>query len=136
MVRLIQKGRFPLIGGGHSVLSWIALEDAASAVARAVESPSPEAVYNVVDDEPVSFADYASEMANHLRAKSPGKVPKWLVRPFASYATVFMDDVRLPVSNARLKRDFNWQPAFPIYRSVLATLPAALANETNPSRAI
>jgi hypothetical protein len=40
------------------------------------------------------------------------------------YAAVFMDGVRLPVANTRLKRELVWQPAFPTFRSVLSRLAA------------
>jgi nucleoside-diphosphate-sugar epimerase len=89
------------------VLSWIALEDAAAAVTLAVESSSPGQVYNVVDDQPVAFADYVNEMARQLGAKPPRARPKWLVRPFASYVATVVDEVRLPVSNALLQRDLD-----------------------------
>jgi 2-alkyl-3-oxoalkanoate reductase len=87
----------------------------------------------VVDDEPVSFVDYANKMADRLGAKRPRKVPKWLVRPFASYAAVFMDEVRLPVSNERLKRDLDWRPEFPTFRSVLSTLSVKRTVTASPS---
>lgn len=122
LTRLVSTRCLPLIGGGHAILSWIALEDAAAVLA--LEHRSPRRVYNVVDDERVSFADYASEMADQLGARPPRKLPKWLVRPFASYAAVFMDEVRIPVANTRLKRELVWQPAFPSFRSVLSRLAA------------
>ena len=125
MARMIEKRRLPLVGGGEAIHSWIALEDAAAAVVAAVEAKAPAAAYNVVDDEPVSFADYASEIARLRGAKPPRSVPSWLVRPFASYATAFMADVQLPVSNARLKEELGWEPTRPSYREALAPLADA-----------
>jgi hypothetical protein len=36
--------------------------------------------------------------------------------------TTVVDEVRLPVSNALLKRDLDWRPALANFRLVLATL--------------
>lgn len=125
MARLVGDRRFPLIGGGEAVHSWIALEDAATAVALAVESESPSDVYNVVDDLPVRLAEYVTEISRLLDAKSPRSVPSWIVRPFASYTTTFLADVQLPVSNALLKRELDWRPSLPTYREALAPLGVA-----------
>jgi len=125
MARLVANRRLPLIGGGDSILSWVALEDAATAVALAVEGARPEHVYNVVDDEPVRFADYVCEMARQLGARPPLSVPKWLARPLAPYVAALMDEMRLPVSNVRIKGALGWSPKYPSFRDVIATLPEA-----------
>jgi nucleoside-diphosphate-sugar epimerase len=51
----IRKRRFPLVGGGGGVWSFVHIEDAAAATAAAVERGQP-GIYNVVDDEPAPFA--------------------------------------------------------------------------------
>lgn len=125
MARLIDRRRFPLIGGGKAIHSWIALKDAALATALVVESDSPSSIYNVVDDEPVRFNDYVAEIVRLRGAKAPRTMPSWLVRPFASYATAFLADVELPVSNSRIKAELNWRPTFPTYREALAPFEGA-----------
>lgn len=122
MARQIERRRFPLIGGGEAIHSWVSPQDAATAVTLALEADAPSGVYNVVDDQPVRFADYAGEIARLRGAKAPRVVPSWMVRPFASYVTTFLADVQLPVSNARVKQELGWSPTQPTYREALAPL--------------
>ena len=125
MARLIERRRLPLVGGGEAIHSWISLEDAAAAVTVALEGDAPGGAFNVVDDEPVRFADYAGEIARLRRAKPPRSVPTSIVRPFASYAAAFLGEVQLPVSNARITDELGWRPSFPTYREALAPLATA-----------
>lgn len=122
MLRLVRRRMLPLIGGGHGVHSWIELEDAARAVADALERAEPGSVYNVVDDEPVQFGDYLGEIARVARAKPPLRIPYALARPAMPYAAMFLSRARIPVSNARLKRELGWRPRSPTYREALAPL--------------
>ena len=50
-VELVRRRRFPLVGDGRGVWSFIHIADAADATVAAVEHGS-RGVYNVVDDDP------------------------------------------------------------------------------------
>jgi nucleoside-diphosphate-sugar epimerase len=49
LTKAIRKRRFPIIGGGGGVWSFVHIEDAASATVAAVDKGGP-GIYNVVDD--------------------------------------------------------------------------------------
>jgi nucleoside-diphosphate-sugar epimerase len=119
MFELVRKRRLPLIAGGAAVRSWIELEDAANAVADALERAPAGSVYNVVDDEPVSMADYIGEIVRLTGSKPPRGVPYWLIAPGASYIAPALGRGRLPISNAKLKADLDWSPRYPTYREAL-----------------
>ena len=51
LARLVRKRRYPMIGTGEGVTSWIHLDDAAAATVLAIEHDAA-GIYNVVDDEP------------------------------------------------------------------------------------
>lgn len=53
----VRRRRFPLVGSGEGVISWIHMQDAAAATVLALEGAVPE-VYNVVDDEPVAYREW------------------------------------------------------------------------------
>lgn len=124
MFDLVRRRRMPLIGDGSAVHSWIELEDAARAVADALERAPADSVYNVVDDTPVSIRDYLAEIVRLTGARAPRRVPYWLVRPFASYLAAAFGRPVLPVSNEKLKRELVWRPSYPSYREALAPVAA------------
>jgi 2-alkyl-3-oxoalkanoate reductase len=111
----IRKRRFPLVGDGGGVWSFVHIEDAAAATAAAVEHGQP-GIYNVVDDEPAPVREWLPVLASALGAKRPRRVPRWLARLAAGeLATVMMTDVR-GASNAKAKRELGWQLRYPSWR--------------------
>jgi nucleoside-diphosphate-sugar epimerase len=116
---LIRKRRFPVVGDGGGVWSFIHIEDAADATVAAVEHGS-RGIYNVVDDEPAPVAEWLPAIARSVGAKPPRRVPRWLGRLLAGeVATVMMTEVR-GASNAKARRELGWRPAHPSWRGVLA----------------
>ena len=73
-------------------------------------------VYNVVDDDPASVAEWLPALAQELGAKMPMRVPRFIGRLFAGEAgVVMMTEVR-GASNAKAKRELGWRPAHPSWR--------------------
>jgi 2-alkyl-3-oxoalkanoate reductase len=115
----IRKRRFPLVGGGRGVWSFVHVEDAAAATAAALERGQP-GVYNVVDDEPAPVREWLPALAGALGAKPPRRVPRWLVRLAAGEAAaVMMTDV-VGASNAKAKRELGWNPRYASWREGFA----------------
>jgi nucleoside-diphosphate-sugar epimerase len=115
ITRNIRKRRFPIIGRGNGVWSFIHIEDAASATAAAVDNGAP-GIYNVVDDEPAPVREWLPFLATQLGAKKPLRVPRFIARLLAGEAaTVQMTEVR-GASNAKAKRMLDWQPRWPSWR--------------------
>jgi nucleoside-diphosphate-sugar epimerase len=119
------RRRVPMLpGGDRGALPWIHLEDAASATLAAVENGRGGEVYNIVDDEPVSFAAFAREVASVIGAPQPRSVPLWLARAFMRYAALFTTST-LRVSNAKAKRELGWMPRYPTIREGLRAAAGA-----------
>jgi nucleoside-diphosphate-sugar epimerase len=109
---LVRRRKFPLVGDGGGVWSFIHVADAAEATVAAVERGS-RGVYNVVDDDPAPVAKWLPALAQELGAKKPMRVPRFIGRLFAGEAGVVMvTDVR-GASNAKAKRELGWRPAHP-----------------------
>src|SRR4051794_1444604 len=101
---MIRKRRFPVVGDGGGVWSFIHVEDAADATVAALERGRP-GIYNVVDDEPAPVTEWLPELSRALGAKPPMKVPRFVGRLAAGEAaTVMMTEIR-GASNAKAKRD-------------------------------
>ncbi len=116
---LIRKRKFPVVGDGGGVWSFIHIADAAEATVAAIEHGS-RGVYNVVDDEPAPVAEWLPALAQELGAKKPLRVPRFVGRLFAGEpGVVMMTEIR-GASNAKAKRELAWRPAHPSWRQGLA----------------
>lgn len=116
---LVRKHKFPLVGNGGGVWSFVHVADAADATMAAV-GHGTRGVYNVVDDDPAPVAVWLPALAQQLGAKKPMHVPRFVGRLFAGEAGVtMMTDVR-GASNAKAKRELGWRPAHPSWRQGLA----------------
>jgi 2-alkyl-3-oxoalkanoate reductase len=112
----IRKRRFPLVGDGGGVWSFVHIEDAASATVAAVEHGRP-GIYNVVDDEPAPVREWLPALASALGAKPPRRVPRWLARlGGGELATAMMTNVRAAASNEKAKRELGWKPRYATWR--------------------
>jgi nucleoside-diphosphate-sugar epimerase len=116
---LIRKRRFPLVGNGAGVWSFIHIEDAAAATVAAVEH-GERGIYNVVDDEPAPVSEWLPAAAGAVGAKPPRRLPLWLGRIAAGEAAaVMMTEVR-GASNEKAKRELQWTPHYPSWRQGFA----------------
>ena len=115
-VELIRKRRFPIVGDGGGVWSFIHIDDAAAATLAALERGTPGAIYNVVDDDPAPVREWLPALADAAGAKPPRRVPRWLGRIAAGDAvTAMLTEIR-GASNAKAKRELGWEPAHPSWR--------------------
>jgi nucleoside-diphosphate-sugar epimerase len=126
MIDMLRKRWLPLVRGADGIGSFVHIDDATTATIAALERGRPGAIYNIVDDEPVSLNDYLSQMAQVSGARRPIMVPRWLVRLAAPLAAG-MALTRLPLSNARARRELDWRPQFPNYREGLRQVAQQLA---------
>jgi nucleoside-diphosphate-sugar epimerase len=116
---LIRRRRFPLVGDGGAVWSFIHVADAAEATVAAIER-GRRGVYNVVDDDPAPVAEWLPTLAEQLGAKKPMRVPRLVGRLVAGEAGVVMMTELRGASNAKAKRELGWRPAHPSWRQGLA----------------
>jgi nucleoside-diphosphate-sugar epimerase len=118
-LELVRKRRFPLVGDGGGVWSFIHVADAADATVAAVERGS-SGIYNVVDDDPAPVAQWLPALAQELDAKKPVHVPRFIGRLFAGETGVVMMTELRGASNAKAKNDLEWRPAHRSWREGFA----------------
>jgi 2-alkyl-3-oxoalkanoate reductase len=105
--------RYPIVGKGTGVFSFVHVADAASATVSAVEGPA--GVFNVVDDEPAALSEWLPVYAELLGAKPPRRVPLWLARLVAGRMATSALTLR-GADNARAKRELGWTPRYASWR--------------------
>jgi nucleoside-diphosphate-sugar epimerase len=118
-LELVRKRKFPVVGSGAGVWSFVHIADAADATVAAVED-GRRGIYNVVDDDPAAVSEWLPTLAHKLGAKKPLRVPRFLGRLLAGEAGVVMMTEIRGASNAKAKRELGWRPAHPSWREGLA----------------
>ena len=114
-VEVVRKRRFPIVGDGEGVWSFVHLDDAASATALAIERGAP-GIYNIVDDDPAPVSEWLPAMAEAIGAKPPRHVPRWLAQIVAGEAGVVLMTESRGASNAKAKRELGWTLRHPSWR--------------------
>ncbi len=110
----MRKRRLPVPSSGGGFATFIYLEDAAAATVAALEKGRAGQAYNLVDDEPVRWADYLDALAAELGARRPWRIPTWMLRAIPYLHTLMTTSMR--VSNAKARRELGWAPAVSTYR--------------------
>ena len=115
ILKMARKRRFPIIGGGGGIWSFIHILDAARATVAAISRGAP-GIYNIVDDEPAKVAIWLPALAKAVEAKRPYRIPHWLGELTIGKGGVsIMTQIR-GCSNAKAKRELNWTPIYPSWR--------------------
>ncbi len=112
---LARQRKVPVIGNGAAIWSFLHVADAATATAAAVQHGSP-GLYNVVDDEPATVAEWLPFLAQALGAKPPYHIPAWLGRLAAGEVGISMMTQARGCANAKAKRELGWQLHWPSWR--------------------
>src|ERR687893_3144701 len=132
VARQVRKRRYPMIGKGEGTYSFIHIDDAASATVAALEQATP-GVYNVVDDDPATAAEWMPVYAEALGAKRPPRVPAFVARLIAGRALVAWSLGLRGASNEKIKGELGWRPQYESWRrgffeDVAAATPGGVAN--------
>ena len=112
----IRKGTMPIVGTGAGTYSFIDLRDAAAATVMALAHDT-SGVFNIVDDSPVRLSEWLPIAATLLGAPAPGHMDEALARQhFGDLRVYYMNEQR-GASNAKARRELDWQPAYPSWRT-------------------
>jgi nucleoside-diphosphate-sugar epimerase len=114
IAEMVAKRRYPIVGDGSAVSSFVHIDDVVAATAAALDAPP--GIYNVTDDDPAPASEWIHAFADALGAPPPRRVPALAARvvggPFATFITT---QVR-GASNEKAKRKLGWAPEHPTWR--------------------
>jgi 2-alkyl-3-oxoalkanoate reductase len=115
LVEDIRHHKFPLVGQGTGVWSFLHLHDAATATIAAL-THAQRGIYNIVDDDPALVSDWLPYLAECVGAKPPMHVPNAIAKLMVGdHAVALMNDIR-GVSNEKARRELNWTPKYSSWR--------------------
>ncbi|HEY7984256.1 MAG TPA: NAD(P)-dependent oxidoreductase [Ktedonobacterales bacterium] len=115
----VRKRRFPIVGSGAGVFSFLHVADAASITARALTQGAP-GIYNAVDDEPAALREWLPVYAHALGAPTPLAVPRAVARLLAGEVAVYFTTAQRGASNAKAKGALGWEPRYASWREGFA----------------
>jgi nucleoside-diphosphate-sugar epimerase len=123
-VRMARRGLFPVLGTGGQFMSSIHVDDAATAAVAALGVES--GVYNVVDDEPLRYREYAEAIGKGVGVKPWLRLPAWLVKAMLGEVS-HIALVSRRLSNGRFRGAADWQPRAPSARQQLPAVVGEIA---------
>ncbi len=119
-LEMVRRRRFPIVGNGGGVWSFIHIDDAASATLAAIEQGAA-GIYNIVDDEPAPVAEWLPVLAESIGAPPPWRIPTWVARLAVGEAGVWLMTQARGASNAKARRVLGWRPAYESWREGFRT---------------
>jgi 2-alkyl-3-oxoalkanoate reductase len=111
----IRKRKFPVVGSGAGLWSFVHIDDVASATKLAIES-DVTGIFNIVDDEPAPVSEWLPYLAAAIGAKPPRHVPAWIGKLAVGELGLEMMTEARGASNEKAKRELGWELRYPSWR--------------------
>lgn len=115
IINAVRKRKFPIVGNGNGVTSFIHLKDAAYATVLSLEHQG-SAIYNIVDDEPTPLKEWLPYLADVLGVKPPYHIPGWIARIVAGKIPLMIATEARGASNTKAKKELGWTLKYPSWR--------------------
>ena len=109
VAKMVSKRRFPIIGDGAGLWSFVHIDDAVAATVLALDRGAP-GVYNITDGEAARQREWLPEVARLLGAKRPRRVPPWLARLAAGETAVHYATALPAASSAKAQQELGFAP--------------------------
>jgi nucleoside-diphosphate-sugar epimerase len=109
VARQVRQQQFPIVGNGEGVWSWLHIEDAAIATVAAAERGHP-GIYLIANDQPLAVREWLCAFAQWLKAPPPPRVTVEEALKGSGPDAVYYGTQMRGVSNAKARRELNFQP--------------------------
>ena len=111
-VRMARRRIMTMFGAKTAYIPTVMVDDCATAVVAALDAPA--GVYNIVDDEPLTRAEYGGALAAAVGVKSLRHPPKLATKAAGEQGAMLARSQR--ISNRRFKDATGWAPQYPSMR--------------------
>jgi nucleoside-diphosphate-sugar epimerase len=109
VARQVRAQQFPIVGNGEGVWSWLHIEDAAIATVAAAERAN-SGVYLIANDQPLPVREWLPAFAQWLNAPPPPRISVEDALKTSGADAVYYGTRMRGVSNAKARRELNFQP--------------------------
>jgi nucleoside-diphosphate-sugar epimerase len=113
------RRHLPVIDDEAGRLAMVTVDDAVSATVLALDGAPSGAVYDIVDDRPVTVAEVVKTIEEYTGSSAPQRRPASILQMLTSYMTR-LSSRRQSMSNAKAKTELGWRPVYPTIREGLA----------------
>jgi len=104
----VRQQQVPIIGSGQGIWSWVHIDDAADATAKALDC-APGA-YNIVDDNPSEQRVWLTAFARYCGALEPPHISEQEALQAAGPDAVYYATRLRGAANAKAKRELGFRP--------------------------
>lgn len=104
----VRQQKYPVIGSGRGVFSFVHVEDATTATVAALESDP--GIYNVVDDDPSEMSVWLPAFASAISAPEPPRVSEEEAVQTGGPDSVYYATGLRGASNTKAKRELGFAP--------------------------
>ncbi|MGD9647354.1 MAG: NAD-dependent epimerase/dehydratase family protein [Pirellulales bacterium] len=118
--KLLQRGRYRMIGRGDNYWSLLHVDDVGEAFALALQRGRPGESYFLADEHPMLRRDFVNAVAAALGVPPVGHAPAWLMKLLAGPALVEAIASSFRIRADKARRELGWTPR---YESFAAALP-------------
>jgi len=109
VARQVRQQQFPIVGNGEGVWSWLHIGDAAIATVAAAERGKP-GIYLIANDQPLPVREWLLAFAQWLKAPPPPRISVEEALNASGADAVYYGTQMRGASNAKVKRELNFQP--------------------------
>jgi len=109
VARQVRQQQFPIVGKGEGIWSWLHIEDAAIATVAAAEQGNP-GIYLIANDQPLAVREWLPAFAQWLTAPPPPQISVEDALRASDADAVYYGTQMRGVSNAKAKRELNFEP--------------------------
>ncbi len=109
VARQVRQQQFPIVGNGEGVWSWLHIKDAAIATIAAAEQGHP-GIYLIANDQPLAVREWLPAFARWLNAPPPPQISVEDALKGTGADTVYYGTQMRGVSNAKARRELNFEP--------------------------
>jgi nucleoside-diphosphate-sugar epimerase len=120
----VRQQQFPIVGKGEGVWSWLHIEDAAIATVAAAEQGNP-GIYLIANDHPLEVREWLPAFAHWLNAPPPPQISIEAALQAGGADAVYYGTQMRGASNAKAKRELNFQPRSLEWLVGTAVVPAS-----------
>ena len=114
----------------NGVLPMLHLSDAAAATVRVLARYKQGAIYNIADDQPVTYRDREIARAEAAGLRAPRQLPDSVLRLAAPFGGLLLTRASIILSTARAATELGWKPEYPSLAKglgVAVTVPTKVA---------
>jgi nucleoside-diphosphate-sugar epimerase len=105
----VLQQQFPIVGSGAGVWSWLHIEDAAIATAKAAQQGNP-GIYLIANDQPLPVRHWLPAFAQWMKAPPPPQISVEDALNTSGADAVYYGTQMRGVSNAKAKRELGFWP--------------------------